>query len=900
MKKLKPIYFFVLFFIFLFSFFLFKSKSYSKENGDFFSCSLPKYKNSPVCKREHPRLHITKNTLSYYRNKIKNYYLQEYQKFVNFVDSNFEAGKHKYGLLIADYLALIYLLGPIEGINYPRSLSEYKNRAIELLEKVAEGSISSGNNAHQYRYESEIVARAYDWLYNELTENQRKKIANWLAQKGTKALDYARYQLSAPSGLFSSRYFEKPVMPWYIGLAFYGDGYSSSVAQKLLDSFEELMLNGRWLDAQNWVARYKGGVSEIGKYGLWHPAHHIISLDAWRTATNENWFAKGTDISGAYFVRYYPLFNLYRLKPAEPKVLIKWGQIDSGTTLGPAIVTHHLLEEVLKTVDLKMASLNRWLIENRIGELKYPWQYFWDFLFGDRSIKAKSPSELNLPLTQYFEGVGMVVMRQGFEDLNDTAIVFGAPQYVLGGHSWFGIGSIPFGFTIDKYGPLAIKRGSYLRGAQHRQNVMRFSTKENPLDGGFRALGNPPKNITLYNEKSRWYLGGIKRIETYKKTKKYDYIFADYSRLYQPEKITSYTRQFVYLRPEKKDQPDYIIIFDRVVATKPEIIKKWEINMAYNPKINGKERKIKNGVWEYDGANLIEITNDIDPDPYSQKSHPEAHGKLYVKTLLPKKVKMIKIGGPGYEFADELGNNKGKNADYKYLKSAGALFTGTYFVDVLALGKNTKENFLHFLQTADAKKNQKLVRNELIEEEKVVGVHIDSSNGQDEWAVVFSREEKLQERITYNLKAYNSSGLVRHLITDLKTGYSYSLYQNGRKIGEKVSSQAGTIYFVSRGGGEFQITRGKYVGFPRIEIKKTTKFGSRKIGEEIEYTIEIKNIGIGKALNVKVVDQLPSGVKYLKMTEGEKPLVKGNYLEWNIATLLPKERRVLKFIVKVK
>jgi len=753
---------------------------------------------------DHPRLHITQETLPYLREKIKNYYLSEYQRFVSWVDADFDKDEVWYAGLMADYFAFIYLLGPIEGVSYQHNLSEYKQRAIEIMLTTASSDLENpgGVGSEKYHNSHVSMARAYDWLYNKLTQEQREKIANWLAKAGLLDLDCARRYEGI--SLFSSHYFGR-VQPWYIGLAFHGDGINDSVAQELVDSFEELMLNGKWLDAQNWVARYKGGVSEIGHYGLFHPGAHIIQIDAWRTATGENYFSKGTNIADAYFVRYYPLYILYRLKPAEPKLVLKWGEIDSGTKVHGRLL--RMLVEPLKSVDTNMAALDRWIIENlNMDNEEFAFRNMFQIILGDRSIPAKSPGELGLPLTQYFEGIGMVIMRTGFDDLNDTVIAVGAPKYLLGGHSWFGYSQIPMGFTIDKYGPLVIKRAGYARGAEHRQNIIRFTDPSTELNGGFARGMNPPHNIQDYTTDSPWYKGGVTKLETYSETGEYDYIYMDLTRDYLPDRVSNYTRQFVYLRPQANTYSDYIVIFDRTQTTRPDIIKRWEINMAYNPEINGQETQIREGKWEYTGADQIIITNDIDPDPYSGKSHPEAHGKLFIKTLLPQNVKIVKVGGPGHEFENDAGENKGVNADYYHLREDGALFVGTYFVDVIPTENDTQEDFLHVLQTADANTTDGMVQTERIDGDTMVGAHIASSPGQSEWVVMFSKTEENQTQVNYSVTAWSPE--IKHLIADLEPNRTYNIYQNGEKIYTMTSSNAGTIHFISTGGGSFSITQG--------------------------------------------------------------------------------------------
>ncbi|MBI5689894.1 MAG: heparinase II/III family protein [Verrucomicrobia bacterium] len=78
------------------------------------------------------------------------------------------------------------------------------------------------------------------------------------------------------------------------------------------------------------------------------------------------------------------------------------------------------------------------------------------------------------------------------------------------------------------------------------------------------------------------------------------YVAADATRAYAPAKLRHFTRQIVYLRPET------FVIFDRVVATRPEFRKTWLLQAMKQPERRGDDLVITNG-----------------------------DGRLFVQTLLP-------------------------------------------------------------------------------------------------------------------------------------------------------------------------------------------------------------------------------------------------------------------------
>jgi uncharacterized repeat protein (TIGR01451 family) len=783
------------------------------QSASFFDCAKAPYAASPACKSEHPRLHITKATLPDFRQKVTGDYKSDYQDFVSFVDAGFAVDIDSNAGLMSDYHALIFQLGSISGISYTHTMQEYQDRAIEILMKQVNGQIPDTRVEYQnpHNQMTYVVARTYDWMWDKLTAEQRAAVANWLVAQGSTVLQNALDKMKY-GGLFSSDYFTT-AQPWYIGLAFYNDNIQDQNAQALVDTFNTLMLNGKWLDMQNFVAGHQGGPSEIGRYSFLNDPHHIHTIDAWRTATNENYFAQGTTAADADFIRYLPQYFLYRLRPAEPNIMMKWGQMGASDQLNgdPQLGRFfRMLGGPLKSVDSDMAGLNRWIIKKISVETEpYAMYKFHDILFGDRSLPAKSPTDLNLALTKHFEGIGMVIMRTGFEDIKDTAIAVAAPHYTYGGHDWSDYGMMPFGFSIDKYGPLAISRYVYpLGSSEKRPNMMRFTDPTTVPDGGFAQIVNGATDSRDYVPGSGWDRRGITRLETVDKTGSYDYVYMDITKNYLSNRVKNYTRQYVYLRPQTNTENDYIVIFDRTETTRPDIIKRWEVNMAYNPAINGQETLLREGKWEYTGTDEVVVSNvpSGGVDPYSKKSYPEAHGKLFIKTLSPQSVKIDKVGGPKHEFEDDAGVNypdaSGDQTDYAWMGESGAFYTGTYFINVIPTTPATQDNFLHILQTADANLVSQMTPAVRVDGDTMVGAYIQDDK-QGHKIVMFSKTEANQAGVAYSVSA---SKTIAHLIADLAPAGIYNVLQDGKQIKTATASSAGTISFTSTGGGNFQIT----------------------------------------------------------------------------------------------
>ena len=163
---------------------LFALQPAGAQTTPFFDCAKSPYSTSPACKGEHPRLHITKDTLPDFQARIAKDYLSEYQSFVNWVDSAFNTDTNASAGLMADNHALIFLLGPIQGITYQHPISEYGARAIQIMMNKTTALLSIPSTGYFWSDEYAKMARAYDWTWSQMTPQERTIIANWIADAG--------------------------------------------------------------------------------------------------------------------------------------------------------------------------------------------------------------------------------------------------------------------------------------------------------------------------------------------------------------------------------------------------------------------------------------------------------------------------------------------------------------------------------------------------------------------------------------------------------------------------------------------------------------------------------------------------------------------------------------------
>ena len=178
--------------------------------------------------------------------------------------------------------------------------------------------------------------------------------------------------------------------------------------------------------------------------------------------------------------------------------------------------------------------------------------------------------------------LGWVFMRSGFTSPNDLAALFISQRYHWSDLNTYSQNS----FTLER-------KGKLIEGFQNSIHI----------DGEYqRLIANYPTladGINAYSPGSIYDVGpGILAFES---NNVYDYMLGDATNAYEASKLSRFTRQVVYLKP------DIFVIFDRVLTTSSSLEKKWFVDPAATPQDHG------------DG--LITIDN--------------GSGALWIKRLLP-------------------------------------------------------------------------------------------------------------------------------------------------------------------------------------------------------------------------------------------------------------------------
>jgi hypothetical protein len=156
------------------------------------------------------------------------------------------------------------------------------------------------------------------------------------------------------------------------------------------------------------------------------------------------------------------------------------------------------------------------------------------------------------------------------------------------------------------------------------------------------------------------------------------YAAADLTKGYHAGKAKEVTRQFLYLRGEK----EFIVVFDRVEATKPEFARHFFLHVPTEPQAVGRAR-----TW----LSLPESEGD-------RQVLSTGRARAFLTTLLPAEAPVVVRGGAGQE---AWGHPLEPTAQYHH-EAPGRRRPPVcpWRIEVAAPGEGARSLFLHVLEIA--------------------------------------------------------------------------------------------------------------------------------------------------------------------------------------------------------
>jgi len=508
---------------------------------------------------------------------------------------------------------------------------------------------------------------AYDWIYDALTPEQRVLYGDalggwlrWYTNKPEITLqngDWEYNQTWGPSHLNVMHSRDAIAQKLFIALAITGSGSKAEAdAKAFLQSFHARVP----AECLPEFDRMGGVWSESMGHGGYGPVTVIPwAFHAWRTATGIDLFKK---LKPWAFPVESPRWVAYTMTPHNDRTA--W--IDDSDGGRPTAF--------VRAAPMMRDPLSQYLGEKGRDGVRERWMRVASW---DPSIKPAGPE--TLPLGYLFGGAGHVYARSAWNDPNATWLFFGAgPQYA--GHSRDDEGH----FLISKKGALVSRAGGqggndddyYIGGSIAYNLVTIFDPAEkfrrdraNENDGGL--LRHVYETGPWPRERGH--------IVAFEHQKDFTYASADLTKGYAPQKTKEVTRQILYLRGAR----EFVIVFDRVEAAKPDFARHWFLHVPTEPAVEGRRT-----TW----LSLPEA--DGDRSVLSQ-----GRSRAFLHTLLPADADLTTRGGPGKEAWGHPLEPKGQyNHESPGRKKPPIC---PWRIEVGDPSKGARTLFLHVLEIAD-------------------------------------------------------------------------------------------------------------------------------------------------------------------------------------------------------
>lgn len=418
-------------------------------------------------------------------------------------------------------------------------------------------------------------------------------------------------------------------------------------------------------------------------------------------------------------------------------------------------------------------------------------------LFNDPDVPVKPHSEF--PLSTYFPSPkGAMIARTGWQEGFDSPAVvceMKINEYWTGNHQHLDAGA----FQIYYKAPLAIDTGYYQAvvynsngkvnaeqgnngntgyGSYHDYGYTKRTIAHNTFivydenedfghfgmysnDGGQRLpnQGKEAQSLEIFlNPENRYKIGRVLAHEFGEDlyAPNYTYLKGDLADAYG-EKISDFERSFMFLNLKSKAHPAALIVFDRMVTSRPDFKKQWLCHGINPPTVEG-------------SRSTFTVTED------------EYNGKMVVDTLLPKSDDLV------IDKVDTPDNFEIQGVNFKAFLIDGACNQGgACRISVSPKTYKNEDYFLNVIQVSDADSAAEPLSPILIETDKIYGVMIADR------AVIFAKgKERTREALEF---ALNSDSELEITVCGVAGG---TWLVNGKEV--KASNEGGVLVFHGKGG----------------------------------------------------------------------------------------------------
>ncbi len=618
------------------------------------------------------------------------------------------------------------LLAELEGVNEPEPrelgpqaawaamvfLVTEDERYLELAKKCLGTSLRFYDACYEQKktvnwYSTSRVhaTLAWDWLYNHLTEAERKDFMSRLVRAIDNVLAARPSIYRENMSGYNTGFYGVRNCLWFIGCTAFGTGIETErVNQWLVWGRDE---NLKMLEHRKRACGDDGGGASptLGYVFGAYPWAEQNFFYTWLSATGEN---IAPDWPHSAWLANYVVWNWIEARPRP----LQFGYGDTPHTTNELrsgqLYTHMANIRHLYGRSVPEAAALARRVQGILPASSYSSSWFiYPFLL---SGLEKSPEPLapeNLPRARHFEAMGQIFMRSG-TGADDTYCLFTCGG-ILTQHRHYDA----LNFVIYHRGFLALDTGTrYLEfdNGQHLANYYAQTVAHNCVV--VHQPGEPPARY--WGGKVEGNHGGQHKqlgsvVKAFQANDDYVYVAGDATACYRhgvvrregqpdlPEKCSLVTRQLVFL------MPSHFVIFDRVTTTDPACRKDWLVHTAHEPVISGKTIRADHRA-----------------------------GRMFCRTLLPADAVLTSVGGPGKEFWAA-----GKNWAIvdRGLTPENRAMMGQWRVEVTPGAARTEDVFLHVVQVGSLDLEQ-IDGAELIGGSGTCGVRLTA--GEATWEVTFA------------------------------------------------------------------------------------------------------------------------------------------------------------------
>lgn len=553
---------------------------------------------------------------------------------------------------------------------------------------------------------------AWDWLYDELPEAERREMMTRMVQVLNKVYITRPAIYRENQSGYNTGYYGVTNCQWYVGCAALGAGIEEQlVKQWLVKGYNE---NMKMLAHRAKSCGDDGGSASptVGYAFAAYPWSEQNFFYTWLSATGEN-IAPNWPHSA--WLANYILWTW--IETGKAPLEFGYGDTPHTENLLPIgqVYTHMAnVRHLYGKVAPEASALGRYL-QGIVPNKNYANTWFiYPFLLTNLESSPEPFHPERLPQARNFETMGQIYMRSGTGP-EDTYCLFTCGG-ILDQHRHYDA----LNFVIYRGGHLALDSGTRYDeevNGQHLKCYFAQTVAHNCVL--VHQPGEPPANywgtgpaVQVNDGGQHHQLGSV--VKAFETNDRFVYVAGDATPTYlhgvvkragQPdlgEKVSLVTRQLVFL------MPNHFVIFDRVNATDPSYRKDWLLHTAYEPVVDGK-------TWHAD----------------------HLQGRMFCRTLLPEDAVLTPVGGPGKEFW-----SAGRNWDIQKgsLKPEQLAMMGQWRMEITPGTARQDDVFLHVIQVGDQGLAQ-MDATELVRDGDRVGVRL--KVGDRTWEVTFNTQGEL-------------------------------------------------------------------------------------------------------------------------------------------------------------